>query len=190
MSASNSLSASERPLGLRRVSLPDPGSLRDLDAPVRLAVSVPLQEQGQWCWAAITAGVAAWYDAASSWTQCRVVGATLGTECCATPECLDCDQQWYLHEALAVVKHGAGYGDGALPAPALEKELRRRNPVGARIDWNDGTGHFVLITGIDPVSHEVTVEDPARGRLTMPYDALAHAYIDRGSWSHHYLLKR
>jgi hypothetical protein len=186
MSVVNALSASARPLGLKRV----PGSLRDLDASARLAVSVPLQEQGQWCWAAITVGVAVWYDAASTWTQCRVVGATLGTECCATPDCFECDQQWYLHEALAVVRHGAGWGDGPLAAPSLVKELKRKNPVGARIDWNDGTGHFVLVTGFDPNSGEVTVEDPARGRLTMHYDVLASAYLDRGSWSHYYLLTR
>ncbi len=179
----------ERPLGLWRAPRVEIDPSRGADGPVHLDVAVPLQQQPQWCWAAVAVGVAAYYDPATAWTQCRVVGEVLGAECCATPECVECGRQWYLDEALALVAHGAGHGRGALSLAAVLRELRRGAPIGVRIDWGDGSGHFVLLCGCDPRNGEVVVEDPARGRLAMHLNTLAEGYNDRGTWAHHYFLK-
>lgn len=187
--ATSLLASTERPLGLRRASPPDVDGARGPDGPVHLVVAVPFQQRPQWCWAAVAVGVAAYYDPTTPWTQCRVAREVLGADCCAAPDCVECDRQWYLDEALALVRHGAGHGRGALSLTAVLRELRRGDPIGVRIDWGDGSGHFVLLCGGDPRNGEVVVEDPARGRLTMHLDKLAEGYNDRGVWAHHYFLR-
>src|SRR5450759_2067038 len=43
----------------------------------RLNLSVPHQEQDNWCWAATSDGVAHYYSSALPWTQCAIANADL-----------------------------------------------------------------------------------------------------------------
>ena len=51
-----------------------------------LNFTVPAQTESNWCWAAVSTGVAHYYDNASTVTQCQVVNAQTGrTDCCTNP---------------------------------------------------------------------------------------------------------
>jgi hypothetical protein len=64
--------------------------------------------------------------------------------------------------------------------------------VGARIGWNGGGGHFVVLTGYRSSGkvREVEVQDPWTGRSTLAVDAFATNYKNSGTWTHTYLTRR
>src|SRR5258708_39510268 len=65
---------------------------------------VPLQEQTNWCWAAVSVGVAA--HAGAVWQQCNVAGQELGQNCCpAGTNSGPCNVPYYLDRALTRVGH-------------------------------------------------------------------------------------
>jgi hypothetical protein len=148
------------------------------------------QEQNQWCWAACAGAIAAYYDAQSSWTQCSIVCAELGqTHCCATGNSDDCNQSWFLDRALNRVGHlDAPIVANALPWNDLVTEIVANQPIGARIAWNTGGGHFVVIDGFDSGggSSMVDVQDPWDGHRLISYQGLCTTYPGSGSWSHSY----
>jgi hypothetical protein len=64
--------------------------------------------------------------------------------------------------------------------------------VGARIGWNGGGGHFVVLTGYRSAGKlkEVEVQDPWTGRSTLAVDVFAGNYKNSGTWTHTYLTRR
>ncbi len=62
----------KNPAGDPGVAAPDMSSLITL-----LPYERQDQEQTQWCWAAVAASVAKYYDAETSWKQCTIVNAEL-----------------------------------------------------------------------------------------------------------------
>jgi hypothetical protein len=84
-----------------------------------LNFTVPAQLESLWCWAAVSTGVAYYYNSASTVTQCQVVNAQLGrTDCCRNPSSSNCNVTDYLDKApdrhvLAMVfKHSQRQYDG------------------------------------------------------------------------------
>src|SRR5262245_23438285 len=104
-------------------------------APARgaLAFTMQHQKQTQWCWAAVTASVAAYYRN-QAWTQCRVVNNQLGqVSCCSNGSTSACNQPWYLDKALDVVGNLGDYAAGALSIGQITAEIDGARPIGVRI---------------------------------------------------------
>ncbi len=158
--------------------------------PCSLPFSMQTQQQTQWCWAAVSASVARYYTPSDPVTQCALVNAELGqTTCCAAGGTPACNQPWYLNTALAFVGHLTTWFAGVLALPGCEAEVcQSARPVGVRIGWSGGGGHFVIIGGVDsPSPGLLTVYDPWFGTSFISYADLQTSYQGTGQWTHTYI---
>ena len=156
-----------------------------------LCFTMQHQEQTQWCWSATATSVALYYNAASAWTQCTLVNAELGrSDCCTNPSSGDCNRPWTLSTALARVGHLASVFVTSTSFADVRGELDNGRPLGVRIGWSGGGGHFNVIgcytwnalLGLQSVQ----IEDPWYGTSVWDYDTFRTAYQGTGSWTHSY----
>jgi len=161
-------------------------------APGRRSLPLVVQPQLQtnWCWAACTSSTSAFFAPASTWGQCVLADAEHGqTTCCADGASAACNAPWYLERALRRTGNLRRKAAGAASFATLRAEIDAGRPVGTRIGWRGGGGHFVLLTGYrsTPATREVEVQDPWSGRSRLALDAFATAYKGTGTWTHTYL---
>jgi hypothetical protein len=155
-----------------------------------LTFAMQSQQQLNWCWAAVAVSVAQFYLPASPWSQqCDVAGHELTKSCCPPGSNAACDIPWYLDLALQRVGHLNTWAAGPVPAATIQGEIDADRPLGTRIAWNTGGGHFVVLSGYSSpaAGHFVTVEDPFWGQSILPLAMFQTAYQGTGSWSHAYL---
>lgn len=155
-----------------------------------LQLTIQHQLQSYWCWAACSSSTSAFFDGSSSWTQCRLANAELSqTTCCEDGASDPCDQPWYVDRALSRTGNLATRSAGRATWEAVRREIDAGRPVCARIGWEGGGGHFVLITGYReaPEGHLLDVEDPWTGSASVELDEFTQHYQTSGSWTHTYL---
>jgi len=152
----------------------------------RLGLAMQSQLQSQWCWAACSTSISHFYDAGSSWTQCTVVNAELTeTNCCQNGSTAECNQPWYLDRALTRTGNFASSAAGAASMSTLRTQLSAGHPVGVRIGWAGGGGHFVMISGcLDDATGMLEVRDPIYGTSEISIANFASSYQGSGSWTH------
>jgi hypothetical protein len=156
-----------------------------------LVFAMVTQQQSQWCWAAVAVSVAGFFGN-NGWTQCSVVNAELGRgDCCNQQLPGSCNVVWLLDRALNRVGHFNPPVQGALlPVASVQTEINADRPIGCRIGWSGGGGHFVVLSGYDfgGASDFVDVQDPWYGPSVVNYSTFASSYQSNGSWTHSYLL--
>ena len=149
------------------------------------------QSQSEWCWAAVAASVSHFFNASSPWTQCTLVNAELGqTTCCQDGSTPQCNQPWYLDQALSQTGNLASWSAGTSAYATLVQEVDAGRPLGVRIGWPgpDNGGHFVVLDGYtDP--NTVDVQDPWYGHSVSDYNAFCTQYQGNGTWTHSYFLQ-
>jgi hypothetical protein len=156
-------------------------------------ISVQHQLQSNWCWAACSSSASAFYDPTSTWGQCGIVNAELKENgCCGSGGSPKCNVPWYLDRALKRTGNFARKNDGPARWETVRAEIDAGRPVGVRIGWFGGGGHFVMITGYRAAggAREVDVQDPWTGSSHISMDVLAKSYKSRGKWTHTYLTRR
>jgi hypothetical protein len=160
-----------------------------------LCFTMQHQEQTQWCWSAVATSVAHYYNAASAWTQCSLVNAELGrTDCCTDPASSACNQPWTLNTVLTRVGHLASVTGGTTSFADVRGEIDNGRPLGVRIGWSGGGGHFNVIscytwTRLIRGGQSVQVEDPWYGTSVWDYGAFCTSYQGTGVWTHSYRTK-
>ena len=113
----------------------------------QLSFTMQAQTQSNWCWAATSTSVSHYYWFWSSWTQCRVVNAELGrTDACDSPVPAACNVPWWLDKALTRTDNFVSI-TGPASFSSVKAEIDAGRPVGARIGWSGGGGHFMCIYG-------------------------------------------
>ncbi|WP_309644789.1 papain-like cysteine protease family protein [Phenylobacterium sp.] len=157
---------------------------------VQLPFRVDPQTQDQWCWAAVSSSVARFFDGNTAWTQCRVASAEFPpTNCCGPAASGPCNRWWFLERALGRTANLRSFTTGPADPALVEGELTGGAPLGIRVQWKDGTGHFLVIAGIDMgmTPPRVTVTDPIFGVSVLPFTALSGQYQQgQGVWTHTY----
>ncbi len=154
----------------------------------RLSFTMQAQLQSQWCWSANATSVSHYFDSASAWTQCTVVNAELGqTTCCVDGSASQCNQPWYLNLALTRTGNLASWTGGTATMAQVQSEILDGRPVGARIGWAGGGGHFVMIAGYrcDTVGY-FDIRDPIYGSSDVAVATFTTSYRGSGSWTHTY----
>lgn len=163
-----------------------------------VGLTVEMQEQTLWCWAAVAASVGNFYHPSRRWGQCEVVNLELGREdCCRTGSSEDCNVEHHLQ--LALIRVGC-FGGAPLRPRILTFEdvktlLRKGRPPCVRQQWTDGSGHFVAIdcwaetrmSSADkgrPPRQTLKVSDPLYGNVIVNYTTLREGYLGRGEWTH------
>jgi hypothetical protein len=177
----STLTSSTVPLGL--VAVPMGGAP---PAGKSLHFTIQHQRQTQWCWAAVTASVAAYYQQ-PNWTQCRVVTLVLGQGYCClvgVGSSASCNQPWYLDRALDRVGNLGSVTSAPLQLQQVLSEMDADRPVGVRIGWAGGGGHFVAIGGYS--QNVMDVCDPWFGPSTIDYITFRTRYQGMGRWTHSY----
>ena len=156
----------------------------------RLAFTMQAQQQTNWCWAAVSASVARFYQARTRWRrQCLVTSRELGQTCCpAGANSGACNVPWYLDRALDRVGHLKSWAGTQATMVQIQREIRAGRPLGARIGWMSGGGHFVVLSGssMTAAGDFVTVDDPFYGHSTLPLATFQSSYQGSGNWTHSY----
>lgn len=155
----------------------------------RLAFTMQPQQQTQWCWAAVSTSVSLFYDPSSTWTQCTVANAELGqTTCCQNGSSAACNVPWFLDRALQRTGNLNAFSSGVTSFADVRTETNAGRPLGVRIGWSGGGGHFVVIEGYKPGlgPQRVAIDDPWWGASDLTYAAFQSSYQGTGSWTHSY----
>jgi len=150
-------------------------------------LTVPAQQQSNWCWAAVATGAAHYYNSTSTVTQCQVVNAQLGrTDCCKNPGSTNCNVTGYVDKALTFVGHLKSEQSSAATYAAVSEAVNVGTPPCIRIGWSGGGGHFIGFFGIEP-TNMVWVTDPIYGQSLVSTATLTGGtYQGNGTWTHTY----
>jgi Papain-like cysteine protease AvrRpt2 len=181
--------------------------------PERLSVPLHKQQASEWCWAAVSQGVALYFDPGSGLQQCQIVGRAFKRACCgdgfAPARDPSCNRQGYLHEALdsmgllASPEAGAKkkWIEGPAPFEVIKREIDAGRPVCVLIRWKSGGGgHFIVIEGYSVSERgeaSTWVRNPLSPRSSSrhPYDVLASDSDDggfqdgQGRWAYTFLVQ-
>lgn len=151
--------------------------------------SMEVQEQKNWCWAAVSVSVASFYGA-HAWTQCAVASAEFALSCCGQVMVAGCDMAWYLDKALRRVKHLKLAQAGSETFSVIQKEIAAGQPLGCHILWSGSGGHFVALGGWSVASdgtRYVDIHDPLFGLTQITYDDFLTSYRSPAdSWDYTY----
>ncbi len=158
----------------------------------QLDFDMEAQTQSNWCWAATSTSVSHFYWSWSYWTQCLVANGELGlTDCCDSSVPAACNVPWYLDSVLDRTKNLVSYS-GVASFETVRAEIDAGRPVGARVGWSGGGGHFMVIYGYSILggTQYFNIDDPIYGKSSLTVADFTHNYQGSGSWTHTYMTKR
>ena len=143
------------------------------------------QQQTQWCWAAVSVSINLFYHPASGRTQCAVANTAMGqTTCCQNGSSAQCNQPWFLDQALQIVGNLNAWSSGKALLSKIKNEISNCRPFCLRIGWNGGGGHFVSVYGFN--LQRISIADPWYGNSVVPYASFPSGYQGGGSWTDSY----
>jgi hypothetical protein len=166
-------------------------------------MNMDLQEQTNWCWAAVASAIHNFLSPADARTQGQIATPVLvqerqiptGVDCTENPGL--CNFRAALDDALnetGDLKRNGFKPDHFLTYSAIRNWMDAGLPVGARIVWGAGGAHFVAIDGYREFAETgeqwVHVQDPASGPNFYLYEDLVANYPPDGNWQDTYLVKR
>lgn len=148
------------------------------------------QSLPKWCWAAIAASLARYYQS-GPYDQHELASALLGIDCThyqePLPVAAQCDNEALLHEALTLVGCYSHWSPGRPSFEHIQTELESGRPVCVRIEWHAGGSHYIALIGYYADTGEVYVEDPLHGPSIHPFHAFPDSYrISGGVWRETY----
>lgn len=164
--------------------------------PLQLVMQTQLQTE--WCWAAVTASISAFYQDTPPKKQCELATDLLFTPCCIDqlppppPPTWSGNAPYALDGALQLINHMKGdLISNVIPFAQIVAEIDAGHPVCCHINWTSGnnlSGHFNAIVGYDNKTQDVIVRDPylIYGESTVPYETLKSNYHG-GTWDQTYL---
>ena len=158
-----------------------------------LGLSMQQQLQANWCWAAVSSSISHYYNSDSAWTQCSIANSELSqSSCCDDGASASCNQPWYLDQALTCVGHFSSVSSAVEMYNDVQVLVANKEPLGVRIGWLGGGGHFVAISGYTSIggTQFVDVEDPIYGSSTVTYQGFCTSYQGNGTWTHSYRTQR
>ncbi len=150
----------------------------------KLAFNMELQTENNWCWAATATSVSHFYWPISTWTQCLVASNGLSLSCCDDPVPGACDVPWYLAKALEITKNFVSV-TGPVSFQTIRDEIDAGRPVGARVGWSGGGGHFMVIYGYSLVGNVeyFDIDDPIYGKSHLTVADFSNNYQGTGTWT-------
>ncbi len=166
---------------------------------------VQRQQQSNWCWAAVTTSLLNFFNEENSLAQCQVVQQCLSllsdfdsaaTDCVQHSRSKACNRTFKLPDALDEMDLLFARCNYALTLDEVRQQIHAGVPVGVRIGWRGGGGHFVLITAVfDEPEGEVQswlrVADPLdQAASYITWQTLRDRYKGSGRWTHSYIFQK
>ena len=98
---------------------------------------------------------------------------------------------WYLDKALDRTKNFVSINAGQATFAQIQAEVDAGRPIGARIGWSGGGGHFMVIYGYSTWFGEeyVDIDDPIYGKSHLTLVDFSTNYQGSGTWTHYYITK-
>lgn len=156
-----------------------------------------LQAQSNWCWAAVTASIAKFYNAQApveQTQQCKLANWAMPSaqsSCCQAGSSPECNQPFSLEKALKHTKNLTSRSDGALSIMQIEAQINGNHPIGVGIKWQGGgsVGHALSLTGYDISSGTpyIQINDPYYGSSLVKLDDFPRHYKGGANWCFSYL---
>ena len=144
------------------------------------------QTQSNWCWAATARSASHYYWFLSRWSQCNIACAELSlTTCCDAPVPDACNVSWWLAKALQRTQNFVSV-TGPVDFAAVKAEIDAGRPVGARIGWSGGGGHFCVIYGYTAGlfgDNYFDIDDPIYGKSHLTVSDFSNNYQSTGTWT-------
>jgi hypothetical protein len=103
-----------------------------------------------------------------------------------------CNVPWYLQTALGVTDNLRQMQANSLDEAAIQTEIAAGAPIGVRVGWFGGGGHFMVLAGcLTAADGTVYVDicDPIYLNTRFALDAFAGSYQGGGDWTHTYLTR-
>jgi len=153
-------------------------------APGALDFTIQVQQQSNWCWAAVAASVldyCAVEDGTPAMTQTAIAGQFLNAPTDNTP--------YPLSTALQFLHHQQGIVGTQMAFVDIVTEIgTRKRPVCCKIDWYDGSdGHYVVIMGCHNDSEQdVIILDPADAKFIPLHGAYTYKEFQQAYGSGHW----
>jgi hypothetical protein len=170
----------------------------------QLPISLKPQECTQWCWAAVTTAIGAFYqDDQCPTTQCEVVSQVLniGRDCCSECDCKadpfdPCNQPKNIAFALNRYQHGLdGPAGTTLSFSDIQDEINNNHPIAVSVRLNDpaATSHAIVIFGYTD-DGKLNVADPMQpgSQISATLDELLNGTSSElhGTWQSAFRTKR
>jgi hypothetical protein len=153
---------------------------------IRLDFAMEPQQQTNWCWAAVSKSVAAYYDQATTWTQCEIAnGEKRCTDCCTNGSSTACNAYGTLDTSLQRVGHLERMVRRTVSFGVIDEEMRLGRPVAVRVAWAGGGAHFLAIIG-SLAGNFYAVDDSIYGKSDVAENTFRTMYQGSGSWTHTY----
>jgi hypothetical protein len=116
-------------------------------------------------------------------SQCDVASVTLARPCCPSPPVPPiCRVQQNLQKALLMIDHASPRPVQPADFGVVVTEIQSGRPLCFAFQYNQGALHYLLISGCNPETGQVSVIDPASGVITTgPFPNLVHN--NAGNWA-------
>jgi hypothetical protein len=165
-------------------------TLNSLNAWARLNFTMQHQQQTNWCWAATSVSVSAYFNPATTWTQCKLVNAEFGrADCCTNGSSTDCNRGVgslgpYNSSSGPLTKTGnlTSCSWAAGSKADIAREIIKGLPLCVGVYWSGGGGHALAIIGLNCGLNMVAVADPWYGSSDWTLAAFTTAYQGTGQW--------
>jgi hypothetical protein len=108
----------------------------------------------------------------------EITSKTLGLDCSGMPP--PCDTMALPENVYKTYGFGCQVVEAPLSPQSVKACIANMQPVQVYFQWQDGSGHVVLITGYYE-NGDLLVHDPLRGTGRQTYRAVFYAY-NRGTW--------
>ena len=142
------------------------------------------QLQSNWCWAAVTASLARFYQKDPIADQAKLVYSIFNQECyCNGKGCGTCNRPWYVGEALDHLD----ILQNAVAAPVSQKELmaelKYNRPVVIVVKWQQSsTGHILVVSGFTRNHQFLTWDSRGPDMRLLPFKDLCTGYEGKSVW--------
>ncbi len=166
----------------------DPATRLDLvaaPAGVRtLAVPLAKQEMDNWCWAAVTAAIEAYYQEPFAEIQCAVATRWLSEPCCPPSQDKSSPLQNSMYDLVTALRgNAAGRALGGQFQDAdLRSEIDAKRPLCCVLGKDGVPNHVILAVGYTE-GGDIVLNDPAAPGLQFtPVGTFRTGYAGGGTW--------
>lgn len=126
-----------------------------------LSVPAVVQEQTEWCWAAVSSAVLGYYKkplsqcAIADYTRTKATWHDFGqVDCCTSPSgmCNSWNYNWGYPGSIQDILQNSGIENvgnpGSLTLAQIRTEIQAKRPFVIRWAWTAGGGHFIVGSGV------------------------------------------
>lgn len=157
------------------------------------------QKQSEWCWAASTETVSKVFNLQKS--QCkmasRFIKGQAGDFCCQgnNGTTAACNKPYFLEKSLGHYGFSDKVFANQIGTLNIIQDLKKRLPIGVRIGWDGGGGHFLVLYGASYVGTVQTINlwNPlpiGKGDKQIVSRSGLVRYQNAGKWTHSYTTKK